>query len=168
MEGGSHQVVLSEVERALGLKVLTQYLTVTKAMQTISKVTWANDRFLLNFNTHKDAESFIKERAFRDQIIQRKLNLYPAAFEDEDAQLEMYTINGLNKDNLRMCFETCWAYANCRFALKDQEKKAIKGTVQFILPTREEGWREMTARLKEFDVTLAEMEKKAEDFMCSI
>jgi hypothetical protein len=60
--------------------MLTQYLTVTKAIDAIARFTKSNDRFILEFRSQKDAEKFINERAFSHQIIKRKFNLYFAAF----------------------------------------------------------------------------------------
>ena len=82
MEGGAPAVALSDLEKSVDAKVLTQYLTASKALPNILKFTHTNHRFLLHFATQKDADAFLWERAFRDQIIARKLNLYPASFDE--------------------------------------------------------------------------------------
>lgn len=82
MEASSQtkEVLLTDIEKSVDLKMLTQYLIATKAMDAITKFTKSNERFLLQFRSQKDAEKFIKERAFSDQIIKRKFNLFLASF----------------------------------------------------------------------------------------
>jgi hypothetical protein len=124
-------VVLWEIEKAVDLKVLTQYLSVTKAMDAVSKFAWVNDRFILHFSTQKEAEHFILQRAFQDKIIARKLNLYPAVL-DATSQVQTYIVNGISKENMRECFEICWNYARCKFTLMDGDKRASKDMVNFL------------------------------------
>ena len=104
MDANKPTVVLTDLEKTVDAKILTQYLTVSKALQNIVKFTHANDKFLLQFVTQKDADAFIWERAFKEQIIARKLNLYPALFDEEDTRPLPFSLNGVNKDNLRTCF----------------------------------------------------------------
>lgn len=47
------------MERTVDLKVLTQYLSVTKALNAVSKFLWTNDRFVLHFRSQKEADHFI-------------------------------------------------------------------------------------------------------------
>lgn len=80
MEGNKEKeirtVVLCDLEKAVDVKMLTQYLTATKAINAVQRFNKNNDRFLLEFDSQKEAEVFIQERAFKDQIIKRKMNLF--------------------------------------------------------------------------------------------
>ena len=104
MDANSPTVVLTDLEKTVDAKILTQYLTLSKALQNIVKFTHTNDKFLLQFVTQKDADAFIWERSFKEQIIARKLNLYPALFDEEGNSPLAFSINGVDKDNLRTCF----------------------------------------------------------------
>lgn len=136
--------------------MLTQYLTITKAIDSIIKFTKSADRFLLYFRSQDDAEEFIRQRAFDNQIIKRKFNLYLSIFDQKEVQVETYIINGLDTEKLRKCFQICCVNGNCKFILKyEGEKKIAKAMVQFLKSKREEGkWKEMTSQLKEIEVTL--------------
>lgn len=54
-ESSQIMVVLCDIEKLVDLKVLTQYLTTTKAMDSITKFTKSNDKFLIYFKSQKDA-----------------------------------------------------------------------------------------------------------------
>jgi hypothetical protein len=47
----ARQVVICGVEKAVDLKMLTKYLTTTKTIDTITKFTKSNERFLLQFKS---------------------------------------------------------------------------------------------------------------------
>lgn len=72
--------MVCDLEKAVDVKVLTQYLTTTKVINAVRRFNKSNDRFFLEFETQKEAEGFIQERIFKDQIIKRKLNLYLETF----------------------------------------------------------------------------------------
>ena len=89
--------MLCDIEKAVDVKMVTQYLTATKVMNTVRKFNKSNDRFFLEFETQKEAEGFIEERIFKDQIIKRRLNLYLETFEDRDRTFEAYILNGVEE-----------------------------------------------------------------------
>lgn len=52
-------VVVCDLEKAVDVKVLTQYLTATKVINAVRRFNKSNDRFFLEFETQKEAEGFI-------------------------------------------------------------------------------------------------------------
>lgn len=74
------RVVLCDIEKNIDYKILTQFLTATKAIGGVSKLIKVQEGFLLEFVDEESAKNFIKERAFVDKIFKRKFNLYLASF----------------------------------------------------------------------------------------
>lgn len=51
--------MLCDIEKAVDVKMVTQYLTVSKVMNAVKRFNKSNDQFFLEFETQKEAERFI-------------------------------------------------------------------------------------------------------------